>query len=490
MALSASEHVYRYADLRAYCRRFDRDASLRLLSVVSRGWDGRANDGYGRVKSFLPWDVAGVAALVLRWGTRGGPAPTLGDIERMCWAFFNVEHPDADESESALAAILRTIYSQSPFQFPDAKMNWARAVALFRDTAFRRDYQPEVMKPGWQEELLGCSIEQWVSAGFALYSASLSGIVYPFEWTNELRDVLAGLGGADGFDRIVRRGFSTTVAEYRDERRAHIERFGGTPEQQLRREPFSFNPLFVSPFISDVAEHFVAPCFPAIEVRASALGVLHEGTGRWGDAFRRDAGQLFEQYVGRQLREIEGAQVLPEKNFGPKKERAKSIDWFVVLPDVVLLIECKVMAPDRFLQEGFGSVERAHGRLNKPILQINRTAQALARGDVDLAAIPRDRPVVALIVTFGNFVIANSRDVRERLTTAVVPTAFVGVDFLETLVTTDPLAMSEYLSRAKSPTNRPGVLPLESAELIAGRNRLLDDAFEALPILSLGSLRG
>ncbi|MCE0510394.1 NERD domain-containing protein [Microbacterium sp. KKR3/1] len=381
--------------------------------------------------------------------------------------------------------VLRLIYSQALFQTPDAGMHWARAVALFRDTTFQDDYIPEVMRAGWQDDLLGCSVDQWVSVGFALHSALLNGSVYPFKWTSELTRALDALGGTEGFDRIVRRGFTTTVAESREMRRAQLRRFDGTASERLVREPFSFNPLFASPLISDVANHFVAPCFPAIEVRASALGILHEGSNRWGEAFRRDAGHLFEQYVGRQLRQIRGAEVLPEQEIGPKKARGKSIDWFVVMPEAVLLIECKGMAPDRALQEGLGSVEQAHRRLDKPIVQINKTAKALASGDVGLSAVPRDRPLVALVVTFGNFAVANAPNVRESLTVAEVPTAFVGVDFLEALVTTDPVEMSRYFAQATAPEGRPGVLPMEDLDLIGGSNELLDDAFDSLPILSL-----
>ncbi|WP_285035868.1 hypothetical protein [Plantibacter sp. ME-Dv--P-095] len=402
--------------------------------------------------------------------------------------FLNVEHPDLGAPAPAFPIVLRLLYSQFSFQAPDAKMHWARAVGLFRDTKFRDGYEPEVMTPGWQEELLGCSVEQWVSVGFALHAALLNGSVFPFDWTPDLQAPLSALGGAEGFDRVVRQGFTTTLPAYREARRSHVERFGGTPGQQFVREPFAYNPLFTTPLIEGIAENFVAPCFPAIEMRASALGIVHEGTRKWGEAFRRDAGQLFEQYVGRQLRQVVAALVLPEREFGPKKQRGKSIDWFVVLPDVVLLIECKGMVPTRSLQEGFGAVEQAHARLAKPIDQIN-TVRALERGHEELADIPRDRPFVALIVTFGNFMLANGPDVREILPTAEIPTAFVGVDYLEALVTTDTAEMSRYFAEAKIDSKQPGVLQVEDTELVGGTNSLLKGAFMSLPIISLAPRR-
>lgn len=485
MTIDAVEGAARYQDLRALCRRFDRDATLQMLSVISRAWDGHPTDERGRVKPFLPWDIAGVAATLLQWGTAGGGAPTPDELRRICWMFLNLEHPGLGEPGSGLAMVLRLIYSQIPFQAPDAGMHWARAVALFRDTEFQEGYVPEVMTPDWQEELLGCSVEQWVSVGFALHAALLQGSHYPFEWTPELEPVLEALGGSEGFDRVVRQGFTMTVGDYRAQRRTHVERFGGTTAQQFLREPFAFNPLFSAPLIEGIADHFVAPCFPAIAVRASALGIVHEGTSQWGEAFRRDSGQLFEQYVGRQVRQIAGAIVVPELSYGPRRNRVKTIDWFVILPDVVLLIECKAMTPDRNLQEGFGTVEQVHARLAKPLDQINKTVQALGAGHAELADIPTDRPVVALVVTLGNFVMANGPDVRESLPVTAVPSAFVGVDFLEALVTTDAVEMSRYFAGMHAPDERPGVLPVEDINLIGGTNAMLDAAFESLPILSL-----
>lgn len=485
MTPPAVEGAVRYQDLRSFCRRFDRDESLRMLGMASRNWDGRTTEENGKPRLFLPWDIAGVAATFLQWGTDGGPTPTPTDIRRMCSMFLHLEHPDLGEPGAALPMVLRLIYSQFIFQSPDLKAHWTRAVALFRDTEFREGYHPEVMKPGWDVELLGCSVDQWVSIGFALHAALRLGSQYPFEWTPELEPAFDALGGYEGFDRIVRRGFTTTVADYREARKAHVQRAGGTAAQQFIREPFAYNPLFTTPLIKGIGDYFVAPCFPAVEVRASSLGIVHEGTGRWGEAFRHDTGQLFEQYVGRQLRQIEGAEVLAEREFGPKKNRGLSIDWFVVLPDAVVLIECKGMIPSRNIQEGLGAVEEAYARLAKPIEQINKTARAVASGDPAMADIPSDRPVGALIVTLGNFVLANGPDVRDMLPVAEVPTAFVGIDFLESLVTTDPVELSRYLGGVEAPDDRPGVLPVEDMELVGGPNKLLDDTFETLPLVAL-----
>ena len=479
------EGATRYQDLRSFCRRFDRDESLKMLAMASRNWDGRTTDEKGKPRLFLPWDIIGVAATFLQWGTVGGPTPTPNEIRRMCSMFLHLEHPGLEEPGAALPMVLRLVYSQFIFQPPDLTAHWARAVALFQDTKFRDGYKPEVMKAGWDEELLGCTVDQWVSVGFVLHAALRQGSQYPFEWTPELQPALEALGGYEGVDRIVRRGFTTTVAEYREARKSHVQRAGGTPAQQFIREPFSYNPLFTTPLIEGIGDYFVAPCFPAVEVRASALGIVHEGTGRWGEAFRHDTGQLFEQYVGRQLRQVEGAEVLPEREFGPRKGRGLSIDWFVVLPEAVVLVECKGMIPSRRVQEGLDTVEEAYARLAKPIEQINKTAGAIASGDPAMSDIPSDRPVVALIVTLGNFVLANGPDVREMLPVADVPTAFVGIDFLEALVTTDPAEMSRYFAEVKAPGDRPGVLPIEDMELLAGRNKLLDEALESVPILAL-----
>lgn len=124
---------------------------------------------------------------------------------------------------------------------------------------------------------------------------------------------------------------------------------------------------------------------------------------------RPDLGNLFEQYVGRHLRLLPGAQVLPEITYGPKSARSKTVDWIVVLPEVVLLVEVKSAIPTEPVRLGTpDATDAIVGKLGKAVSQIDITAQLIADRDPALAGVPADRPVLGLAVTLEPFHIANA----------------------------------------------------------------------------------
>ncbi|MFB7280316.1 hypothetical protein ACFCZV_24745 [Streptomyces hydrogenans] len=77
------------------------------------------------------------------------------------------------------------------------------------------------------------------------------------------------------------------------------------------------------------------------------MGLFYTGHGHYKGkdaetflAFTRDLAELFEQYVGRHVRLLPGAEVIPEISYGESVGK-KSVDWIVVLPSLVLLVEVK-----------------------------------------------------------------------------------------------------------------------------------------------------
>lgn len=473
-----------YQEFRAACRRYDRDGLLRLLSELSRNWEGSTHDERGRPRPFFPWDIAGIAATTLQWGTPGGHVPTPEDVLALCTKHLNLEHPGECEDDFATKTVLRLLYQQIPYQRSAKMASWARPVALFEQTAFPGDYKPEAMASGWDADLLGCSVGVWSSVGFALHSAAVhQGSRYPFGWEPGIAAALSALGGEAVFDAVVRRGFSTELSDFRQTRRDITAKYPGSPGQQFVREPFAYNPIHTSPLIGGIDGLFLSPCVPAIEVRSTVYGVAYEGIERWGEAFTHDVGQLFEQYVGRNLRLVDGAKVVHEIEYGPRKSRLKSVDWFVVLPGVVLLIECKAMLPRRDMQEGIGSLDEMHARLEKPLKQINRSVAAVQAQSEDMKVIPADRPMVGLVVTLGNFDLANWPDVRALFTTATVPTAFIGIDLLEQIVTAPAAELDALFADASNRLTGPGVLAGGGWKLTLSENAVLEEAWSAIPLI-------
>ena len=71
--------------------------------------------------------------------------------------------------------------------------------------------------------------------------------------------------------------------------------------------------------------------------------MYYSGAKKWHSSFTEDVGDLFEQYVGRQLQQIPNAIVYPEIVYD--KDNKKSVDWIVVCEDTVILVEVKSVRP-------------------------------------------------------------------------------------------------------------------------------------------------
>jgi hypothetical protein len=134
--------------------------------------------------------------------------------------------------------------------------------------------------------------------------------------------------------------------------------------------------------------------------KATPWGVYCTGVSHYGDRFARDLGHLFERYIGRQVRLLDGAKVLPEITYGPRNSRRKTVDWIVVLPEVVLLVEVKSAIPTEPVRLGAADAAQAMIRkLGEAFNHIDATAQLIADRDPALAAVPADRPVLGMAVT-------------------------------------------------------------------------------------------
>lgn len=475
--------VTRYQELIAFARRFDRDLLLVGLARAGANWTGSSVDEHGRMHPFLPWNVSGAAATVIARGTRGGRNPTLEDIRRLCYLFFNLEHPGTPgDADFGLQLLGRVLYQQWPYLRLDLK-EWARPVALFNDTDFSPGYTPEVMVPGWETDLLGSSMAEFVSVGFTLYAAARTGGRHPLVWDEGLAELVEIYGGRERFDEIVETQFVTDIERFKESRRGYIESNG----LSFRHEPFAFNPLHSTPLVRGVIpDEALAPSTATIQIRTGATGILYAGMDKWGTAFSRDFGHKFEQYVGKNLRLLNNVQVHPEVLYRTSQGEKLSIDWFVVTPDAVLLIECKSLVPSADVREGRDLVA-AHSRLDRAIRQVNATAAALTESRSEFNHIPIDRPLVGLVVTFGNFDLANDVEIRATLTRAEIPTAVVGIDFIEELATWSEATMRERLADVSNHSDEFNSLDPREWSMNAehGENPLITDAFGRLPAVQL-----
>jgi hypothetical protein len=95
--------------------------------------------------------------------------------------------------------------------------------------------------------------------------------------------------------------------------------------------------------------------------------------------------------------------------YGPKSARSKTVDWIVILPEVVLLVEVKSAIPAEPVRLATpDAADAILGKLGKAIDQIDVTAQLITDRNPALAAVPADRPVLGLAVTLEPFHVANA----------------------------------------------------------------------------------
>ncbi len=150
------------------------------------------------------------------------------------------------------------------------------------------------------------------------------------------------------------------------------------------------------------------------------------------NSFTRDIGRVCQDYVGRQLSLIPNAAVVPEVVYDDDQ---RSVDWFVLFEDLVVLVEVKSTRMSHLARMGGNKlkddVERCLGKAYK---QVRRTHELLADGHSAFVEIPADRPRIAIIATLEPYWAANSPFIAEFLPESPIPTSVASVRALERLV--------------------------------------------------------
>lgn len=248
-------------------------------------------------------------------------------------------------------------------------------------------------------------------------------------------------------------------------------------------ERADYNPLISTPFVQLPGNPPIAPVPQLILRTATPSGLYYAGMAKHGQHFANDLGLLFENYIGKQLRLITGAEVLGEITYG-RKGGKRSVDWFVITPEIVILIEVKSKRLGPAARAGApqlavalrDSIYKAHG-------QIERTLAELDAGDPAFASIPTDRPILGLIVTAEPFYSAGTYMVGEGLNSVdagrlgTVPVAPSYAREIEHLVThgadLGPLLHDRVAKRGD------GIVDLKAPPM--GRNPILEAAWKTYP---------
>jgi hypothetical protein len=125
--------------------------------------------------------------------------------------------------------------------------------------------------------------------------------------------------------------------------------------------------------------------------------------------FDSEFGDSFEKYAGQVLRSMSGHLRCLDKRQLEKLSPGKSCDFVVELPDAVLLAEAKAVTfTANLLTENAIMRDNSTAKVAKAIEQIYTTAHELRQGALGMLAVPNTKPILGIVVTYGDFPLANS----------------------------------------------------------------------------------
>ncbi len=317
---------------------------------------------------------------------------------------------------------MRIVYEQAGWQ--GAVYSGLARFGAVLDRNYGAGY--EVLSRDALGELLSADVGDYFAASmlFTLGAQHNAGWFY-LDWLDQPQFTeVVGVVPADVLRGVFARSFGVPYRLIAQ--RAREDR---NPDPELRR--YDPNPLSATPYVEMRPGVYLAPAPRLVAERASPGAVYYLGLERWRDAFTRDLGRLLEVYAGEQLGQVPGAALVGERPYG-KGGGSKTLDWLVVLPDVVLLVEVKsarVAAPGRLNLAGWA--EDVRRDVGKSMRQIASTARLLRNGHPVLGDVPRDRPLRGVVVTAEPHFLINSSIHRQQLPDPTVPTVVMSLEELE-----------------------------------------------------------
>lgn len=327
--------------------------------------------------------------------------------------------------------MLRTAYEQLPYQAPQ-HTEIARTVAIFRDSLGA--IAPGVLTPAALEGVLGGTVVEFVSVAWLLLASALNnhGWFYD-EWIDapQLAEITAHIPAA-----TLRRLIVTVFAANLPNLRRDGRKLNTTPRNDPQRERFAYNPLANRPVVAMSQGRYLVPSPLLLLRRASPTGIYYAALDALGPSIGNDLDAALEHYVGRQLAQASHEALIPEIAYGQPQRR--TVDWFMVIGEVVLLIEVKAprlteaarLGDDEALAH---DLERTIGKARQ---QIERSAalMALPPPELTAAGLPVGLAVCGLIVTLEPYHLVQSGLVDDMLRSTAVPTSVVSIHELEQLV--------------------------------------------------------
>lgn len=431
---------YSFDEFCDFVKKFNPSSVLRAVTHVALQLPDNHNDSEIWLR-FPPWALAAIIRVSITYGL---PYRTKEMDDRAlrlaCNIYGGIDDNTLNKSDSNLAFTILTRFAFEQFPYQESVFEEvARAHALFLEYSGRQ--RLTVINEETLSELFGAPLPLLFGVAVLLASSAKSNDGrFERTWLDQPNfvEVLKILPRAAVLS-VIENVFSITPESFREE-----------SLQSFQRQPgrFSFNPLTARPLIATGNKAYVAPVPQLLTRKVSPLEHYYAGLKRWDVAFTKDLGELFEDYIGRQLAAIPGATVLPEIEYGHRTKRAKSVDWIVVLPNLIVLVEAKatrVPAPAR--SEGKAAVTAFEKTIGEAIRQISRTYKALMSGQAEFGSIPSERDIIGVVATLDSWYWGNTDFARPFLPACEIPFLVASSREIESLVTVAQSRRAEEILR-------------------------------------------
>lgn len=381
-----------------------------------------------------------------------------------------------DNDQDALARYLLPAAGEQMIHQEPVFQELARSAAMLTQTTGTREAR--CLRPGWEEELLGASLSHYVGIAQLLWASAIScaGRFDPDSLMAPGAEPICAEIPATTIMSVAEKHFVTDTAAFRQAN----DSARMTTDPLLRR--YEYNPLRGTPLVKGgLRPGLPRTGQPADPGQGEPLGIYHTGVARFGNAFAQDLGDLFEAYVGRQLRLLPDTTVHPEIVYG--QNQALSVDWIVVTEELVLLVEVKSVRPTAHLRlANEQRVDEVKRMLGHAYEQIDNTAALIASGQKEFAEAPTDRPVHGLIVTMEPFHIVNAPLQRALLPATTVPVTVCSISELENMVTITDTPLGRLLLERAADAQRSAYALREALSgHTQARNAVLDAGWDSYP---------
>jgi hypothetical protein len=474
---------YRRTSYDEFEQRVRRHRPSELVPAIAAITSQMSDDDLRAMKQRLvfPWGLAAAARESLCRGNEHRPSGvTSQDIMEISGAYNALSEPLLDGTDVGKLHAFMTRISNEQFPYQQSAFEeLTRPYAMFYMDA--GSVTTEIVDHGFWERALGSSMEQFWGAGFYSWVAAQNNSGW-IDLAILQRPDLAPL-----FDEVPRETLERVITQHLSmTRAAFCARVNETRSQEPELRRYDFNPLIRTPLINWSDDRFLAPIAQLVLRPVSTSGMYFIGletcaTPAEKESFTRDVGELFEAYVGRQLREMHGAEVLPEVRY----DGNRSVDWFLVFPNLTVLIEAK---STRLTQEArmgkprlVDDVERSVGRAFR---QLKTSHELIGTGHGAFADVPADRPIFGLVVTLEPYYLVNNPLIRHVLVDPGLPTHTTSIRELEHLVAiSGEESVADFLLEVMTDPERStwDFFAALGDRSVASRNRILDAAWAQFP---------